>query len=114
MAGVKCGGGELGIPGDDPQQDRSPQILLRLPAEERLREFLLVFTFPTLQLEQVVDYLSGELALRGFQQAEHDVPRLDGVRLVDELQETSLELNRDFFRNRRQILQVKLIANTSR
>jgi hypothetical protein len=83
---------------DDPQEDRGAQVLLGLPALEGGGEFVGMVV-----LDEEVDALGGELALRGLQEGEEDVAALDRVRLVDELEEAGLEVDRDLFGNRGQV-----------
>jgi hypothetical protein len=86
---------------DDPEQHRRAEVLLRLPALERGREVLGIAA-----LHEEVDALGRELALRDLQQAEHDVAAFDRVRLLDQLQEMALELDRHLLGDPGEIPQV--------
>jgi hypothetical protein len=86
---------------DDPEEHRGPQVLLGLPALERGGEVVGVAV-----LDQEIDALGRELALGDLEQVEDDVPALDRVGLLDELEEVALELDRDLLGDGRQVAQV--------
>ena len=57
--------------------------------------------------DQEVDAFSGELALAGLEQQEGEILPLEGVRVLDELKEARLEINRDFLGDVRQAAGVR-------
>jgi hypothetical protein len=75
---------------DDPEEDRRAQVLLGLPALEGRGQVLGVAV-----LDQEIDALGRELALRDLEQVEDDVAALDRMGLLDQLEEMALELDGD-------------------
>ena len=75
---------------DDPEEDGRAQVLLGLPALEGGGELVGLAVF-----DEEVDALGGELALRGLEEGEDDVAPLERMGLLDEVEETGLEMDRD-------------------
>src|SRR5690606_22277860 len=75
---------------DDPEQDRSAQVLFGLPALEGGGEL-----GGMVMLNKEVDALGGKLALGNLEQVENDVAGLDRRRHVDQVEVTALKVDRD-------------------
>jgi hypothetical protein len=78
---------------DDPEQDGRAEVLLGLPAVERGGELVGLAV-----LHEEVDALGGELALGGLEEGEDDLAPLEGMGVLDEVEEARLEVDGDLRR----------------